>query len=50
MDIRGRNICINGKNSFLVRLTWAGDFGELTVFDFENIKTSIGRVSRIIIF
>jgi len=45
MDIRGSNICINGKNSFLVRLTWAGDFGELTVFDFENIKTSIGRIT-----
>lgn len=45
MDIPVKNVSIDGKNSFLVRLIWNGDIGEVTIFDFQNITTWIGRVS-----
>lgn len=48
MDIPVKNVNINGKSSFLLRLTWNEDVGELTIFDFKNIETWTGRVSYLI--
>jgi len=46
MDIPVKNVSIDGKNSFLIRLIWNGDIGEVTIFDFQNITTWIGRITR----
>jgi len=46
MDIPIKNVNINGKSSFLLRLTWNEDVGELTIFDFKNIETWTGRVTK----
>jgi hypothetical protein len=39
------NVNVNEKNSFLVRLNWIENTGEVSVFDYESVKTWKGKVS-----
>jgi len=46
MDAPVSNVMIDGKSSFLIRLTWNRNIGEMTVFDFANVKTWSGLITE----
>ncbi|KAK4005339.1 hypothetical protein OUZ56_007055 [Daphnia magna] len=40
------NVNVNEKSTYLLRLTWTENYGEVSLFDYENCKTWKGRIEE----
>ncbi|KAI9560824.1 hypothetical protein GHT06_011776 [Daphnia sinensis] len=40
------NVNVNDKSTYLLRLTWTENYGEVSLFDYENCRTWKGRIEE----